>query len=253
MKDMTLFFLANSILVLVRIFFSTVRKKDPAPTYLSFQRIMQSLVVMRSTFGHGNGTYLSDEEEVNWVTSFKELKALKTDPEIEEINFEIGEFEMTDFSQIQGITYHIGYILKKTICSVSRCSKCIDLLTTSLRTSKHSLITEKEYVEGALKLPSEIASNFFEMANARFMDNRDSFDKVHKPLDRFIAWLRNELVEKHPDFPKCHLDLLLRRFFKVRMYFLANHMDGQLQNQIKDIRESTFGSRTMMAHRANKK
>ena len=190
---------------------------------------------MRSSFGHGNGTYLADEEQVNWVTSFKELKDSKADPEIEEINFETGDFDLTDFSQIQGITYHAGFVLKKTICSVSHCSKCIDLLTTIHRTWKHSLITEKEYKEGALKLPSELASNFFEMANARYMDNCNKFDEVHRPLDKFIAWLSPELVEKNPDFPKCHPDLLLRRFFKVRMFYLASHMDGQLQNQIKDI------------------
>ena len=102
-------------------------------------------------------------------------------------------------------------------------------------------------------MPSELASCFFENANARFMENRDSFDKAPRTLDKFIVWLRKELVEKHKDFPVCHLDLLLRRFFKVRMFFLASHLDAELQKQIKNIRESTYGSRTMMAHQANKK
>ena len=235
--------------------FSTIRKKDPAPTYLAFQKIMQCLVITRSTLKHENGTYLNDEDEVNWVTDFKKLKDSKTDPEIEEMNFEIGDYKMTDFSQIQGITFHLGYVLKKTICSVSHCQKCIDLLTTSHenRTWKHSLITEKAYVDGALKLPSEMASDLFENANNRFMENRDTFDKAPRTLDKFIAWLSKELVEKYKEFPSCHLDLLLRRFFKTRMYFLANTMDEKIQNEIKSIRENNFGSRTMMAHRANKK
>ena len=129
------------------------------------------------------------------------------------------------------------------------------ILTTSPenRTSKHSLITEKAYVDGALKLPSEMASDLFENANNRFMENRDTFDKAPRTLDKFIAWLSKELVEKYKEFPLCHLDLLLRRFFKTRMYFLANTMDEKIQNEIKSIRENNFGSRTMMAHRANKK
>ena len=121
------------------------------------------------------------------------------------------------------------------------------------RTWKHSLITEKAYVDGALKLPSELASCLFEDANCRYMENRDSFDKAPRTLDKFCVWLSKELSQKHTDFPQCHLDLLLRRFFKVRMNYLANHLDEELQKQIKDIKESTYGSRTMMAHHANKK
>ena len=132
--------------------------------------------------------------------------------------------------------------------------KCIDHLTTGPenKTWKHNLIIEKSYVEGALKLPSELASDLFEEAHARFMENRDSFDKAPRTLDKFIVWLSKELAEKHKDFPKCHLDLLLRRFFKVRMNYLANHLNEQMQKQIKP-NESTYGSRTMMAHQANKK
>ena len=237
------------------LYFSTVRKKDPAPTPLSFQNIFQALLIVRSCTTDSNGTYLDGEEEVNWVTSFKELKASKTDPEIEEMNFEIGDFELTDFSQIQGITYHLGYVLKKTICSVSHCQKCIDLLTTGWenRTWKHALITEKSYVDGALKLPSELASDLFEMANARYMENRESFDNAPKTLTRFLEWLSKELAKNHPDFPLCHLDLLLRRFFKVRMNYMANFLDANMQKEIKDLTDKNYGSRTMMAHRANKK
>ena len=126
-------------------------------------------------------------------------------------------------------------------------------MTTKERTWKHALIVEKSYVDGALKLPSELASDLFEDAHARYMENRDSFDEAPRVLDKFIVWLSQELVKKHKDFPLCHLDLLLRRFFKVRMIYLANHLDEELQKTIKAIRESTFGSRTMMAHQANKK
>ena len=58
---------------------------------------------------------------------------------------------------------------------------------------------------------------------------------------------------KCKDFPQCHIDLLLRRFFKVKNFFLANHLNEEMQEKQKEIRENNYGSRTMMAHRANKK
>ena len=81
-----------------------------------------------------------------------------------------------------------GYIIKKTICSQSHCQHCIDLLTTSEDNGelRHSLILEKAYTEGAFILPSKLACDVLESANAHFMTNRDQFSKKPKSLDKFI-------------------------------------------------------------------
>ena len=176
------------------------------------------------------------------------------DPDLEDLIFSIGEYQISDFAEEQGLMYHLGYVLKKTICTVSKCQCCIDTLTINEddRDLKHSLIVEKAHTEGSLIFPSKLAYEVFEIANARFMENRDSFVTVAKGLDKFIDWLRKDLIEIHPDFPLCHLDLILRRFFKVRMYFWARYLDAQLQNAIKDQKNKNYDSRAMGAYQANK-
>ena len=54
-------------------FFSTVRRKNPAPTMHEFQNIMKYLSILRTTSAD-NGTYLRDDEAENWITHFKDLK-----------------------------------------------------------------------------------------------------------------------------------------------------------------------------------
>ena len=180
---------------------------------------------------------------------------MQEDPELEDIIFQIGDFDLNDFSEEQGLVYHIGYVLKKTICSRSHCQHCIDLLTTSEdnKDMRHLLIVEKAYSEGALTLPSKLACDLFERSNASFMTNRDKFAEAPRALDKFIDWLKDDLLENFPDFPLCHLDLLLRRFFKVRMYFWARFLDAELQKSIKDQKNKTYDSRTMTGYSLNKK
>ena len=237
-------------------FFSTVRKYNVAPTPDEFGKIMKVLSILRSTSAD-NGTYLRDQDSENWVTNFKHLKAIEDDPEFEEIIFTLDEYEIADFAEEQGLMYHLGYVLKKTICSVSHCQRCIDLLTISgddgqMNDLKHCLIIEKAHQAGDLTLPSELAWNVFNEANCRFMTNRDKFSQAPKGLNQFIEWLRLDLVDKCPEFPACHFELILRRFFKVRMYFWARHLDAQLQKQIKEERTKHYDSRSMTGYELNK-
>ena len=180
---------------------------------------------------------------------------MQADPEFEEIIFQIGEHDLNDFAEEQGLVYHIGYVLKKTICSKSHCQHCIDLLTINDddRDLRHTLIIEKAYTEGALTLPSKLACDVFEKANASFMTNREKFAKAPRSLDKFIDWLKDDLEENFPGFPQCHLELILRRFFKVRMYFWARFLDARLQKSIKDQKSKTYDSRSMTGYQLNKK
>ena len=182
------------------------------------------------------------------------FQALQDDPELDDVIFQIGDFEISDLAEQQGLVYHIGYIVKKTICTQSHCQHCIDLLTTSEDNQelRHSLILEKAYTEGAFILPSKLACDVLESANAKFMTNRNQFSKAPRTLDKFIDWLKEDLAENFPDFPLCHLDLILRRFFKVRMYFWARFLDAQLQKEIKDQKTKNYGSRTMQGYHMNK-
>ena len=118
---------------------------------------------------------------------------------------------------------------------------------------RHSLIIEKAYTEGALTLPSKLACDVFEKANADFIANRDQFSKAPRCLDKFINWLRDDIVANFPDFPLCHLDLLLRRFFKIRMFFWASFLDAELQKMIKEQKNKTYDSRAMTGYQLNKK
>ena len=174
---------------------------------------------------------------------------------MEDTIFQIGDYSVHDFAEEQGCVYHIGYTLKKTICSQSHCQSCIDLLTVSEANQdwRHSLIIEKAYTEGALTLPSKLACDVFEKANADFIANRDQFSKTPRCLDKFINWLRDDIVANFPDFPLCHLDLLLRRFFKIRMFFWASFLDAELQKMIKEQKNKTYDSRAMTGYQLNKK
>ena len=53
--------------------FSTVRRRNPAPTMHEFRMILKYLSILRTTSAD-NGTYLRDEDAENWVTNFSQLK-----------------------------------------------------------------------------------------------------------------------------------------------------------------------------------
>ena len=118
---------------------------------------------------------------------------------------------------------------------------------------RHSLIIEKAYTEGALTLPSKLACDVFEKANADFIANRDQFSKAARCLDKFINWLRDDIVANFQDFPLCHLELLLTRFFKIRMFFWASFLDAELQKMIKEQKNKTYDSRAMTGYQLNKR
>ena len=154
-----------------------------------------------------------------------------------------------DLSEANCLTYCIGYMLQKTICSKSFCEKCKAKLVQDEQTSvSQALITQKAYIPGALTYPTETARLFFSYSESVYNNNCFAIRRGGHALDLVFEHLHTVGRSSDYDIPICHLDLLIRRFFKIRMYFEASEMNNRLreykvQHNVEN--KSKYASRSM--------
>merc|ERR1711860_354157 len=62
--------------------------------------------------------------------------------------------------------------------------------------------------------------NLLGMVESTFLENMDSIMEGHERyIDCLIAKLSEKIKSLNPSMSTCHIDLLLRRFIKIRMHF----------------------------------
>ena len=119
-----------------------------------------------------NSSYLADVDGANWITTFKQLKAIATtNAEKDETAVLFAEpcpndFLTRDYSEEQAYVRVLGCVLKRTICTQSFCQLCKAVLTTDKYGPEHKFIQLTEYHDGALILPSKDAIEWFSKAEA---------------------------------------------------------------------------------------
>ena len=238
--------------------FSVVRKRDKAPTPLQFTNILETLTFLGQLRPSKYGAYEEDEQSC-WVTEISDfIKMYDESDEIaekddKELDLFVCEYEHKDHAEQRVLMNLIGYLLSKTICSISFCKDCKEVFTSKEPClPEHEFIEMKEYKKYALVYPSQLAFKIFNMAEDTFRYHREKLHDGENVQEQIIDKL-DEVIRDKFVIPFCHLDLLLKRWFKIRMYFWASELNKQMKKaHSKEIVGLANASASMAGYYLNK-
>ena len=238
-------------------YFSQVRRRHRSPTCLYFRYCFKALLVLHHMKFVKKGSYGEDKGCENWMTELKDIKRLQLekqwwDEDQDVFDIVIGDRIEKELDQEMVLNYVVGYMFKKTICTVSYCDKCKDQFTQEFcdASDEQKLIVMKCYTPDALTIPSNFGYKLFSIVESTFLEN---MEKIMEGQERYIDCLIVKLSEKirslNPSMITCHLDLLLRRFMKIRMHFHARQLTVDAKNSgeyQKAARDSDHSSKSQM-------
>ena len=218
-------------------FHGHIRKIQMFPTCLQFQRNARNVGLTHFMGKVKHGNYIGDDN-VSWLVDINDLKKMDEDEDqvfLAEIVTltAMKKFEPNDFAEKCSLAYLAGYVLKVTIKKkVGYCIKCEQYYTVKFEDDAqvvNSLITYKDYTEGALVRPSVKANEMFFMCETVFRSVFESLRQGTKLIDKLETLFVREIRENFADAPSCHIELIFKRFAKIRMYFEGEFIDSHWQ------------------------
>ena len=238
---------------------SQIRSKNPNPTPLRFMRILRAICMCQCLDPTIHGSYNYDETE-GALIDLSEIKAQKQKrledivkeniEAVDDIN-EVEEDEFfasvihpslqqtdlkveEDISELNALAYLNGYLLQKTICSKSKCEKCMGAFVTDEADEQlcNELIRLREYKIGVFKKPSTLANEMIRFAENIFRCEQEKLQSQKKTRigDKLASKIFLHWKEYFPQAPMCHLKILAARFAKIRLYFYGKHLSRQLES-----------------------
>ena len=239
--------------------FSSIRLRAKAPTCLQTKSILRTLTIIKALRPSKFGAYEEDEKST-WLIEIKDFKDFEgitfvEEKEEKDLDIFVGVFETRDYAEQQVVTYVTGHLLKRTICTNSYCPKCVSAFTDPTATMKEQdFILMKAWKDGSLVIPSQIAYNIFSMVEDTFRIHRDKINKEKDVIEQMIDSL-DEVIRDKYDIPFCHLELMLKRWFNVRMHFWANESNRLMKDDTAQQRENlgqANASQSMKGYYLNK-
>ena len=243
--------------------FSSVRRRKVTPTPLEFKYILRALMVikwMKPQKGHNYDEADVDEDgdvRHTWMAELKEIRKIEQERKDSDLKEDYpivtGDYLVKDFSEENAMSYAIGYMLGKTIApqGKSSCDTCQQKLVAPERNlSVHSLIQKKDYSPGALTTPTELAHKYYSYCESIWHKNHYAVRNGGRGLERVMEHLF-EVGEKE-GIPVCHLELTVRRWHKIRMYFEARQLTNILNRHKAEESKSKHASASMAAHALKK-
>ena len=228
---------------------SGIRYKNPKPTSLQTRMCVKCLTFLHNLKPPKDASYDADDENF-WLTQLNDLKKVEKaqapcDHVEEESEFVIVVDDVRNHAQDNARAYCNGYVLTATICRQSFCDECKNAWTCAEPClEEHEFITDKSFKAGALVYPSLLAIEVFNMCESSFLKNQKLLETSGK-LQKLVDDLES-FVESTHVIPKCHLNLILRRWFKIRMFIHASEINSEMrQSQAKVIRSAANSSKTM--------
>ena len=227
-------------------FFSQVRRPNPAPTCMEFQRRFRALLILQHMKGSKYGSYQEDDQSKNWITMLSDIRALALERANEDFDeddfnvfdFFVGDREVKDYAEEQALAYVIGYLLLKTVFTQSKCKVCQEAFALKFNDGSAwlKLIEEKSFVPNALTCPTEMAYKIFSLCESNFIEYNKNVLTVDNFVEKLCSRIYDTILEKvYPNAPTCHLKLVMRRFFTIRMHFFSR----QLTVEAKGTKEFT--------------
>ena len=243
--------------------FSSVRARKKAPTALELRYIIRSLIIVKYMKPSKHGSYDDADEESDdkekkkgFLAELKEIRKREKEEEQDnmvEFDYPIltGDYKTKDYQEEIALCNLIGCVLKRTICTVSHCETCIDYLVQDKPTLEvHSLITRKSWANGCKTYPTWAAYQFYSHCESVFHKNTMAVNRGGKELEKVFAHLYEVGLSEY-GMPICHLELILHRFHKIRMYFEArqlNVLHKKTQQDLKTESKSKHASKSMAGH-----
>ena len=243
-------------------FHSCVRARNAKPTCLNFMRIVKGICMVQCLDGSVHGSYERDDENASVLHDLKALKAEKAAREAEDVvNLDqvmtendaadgvIAEDEefinmlypkldiddqvdIEDISEINGLAYLSGYMLRSTICNQSKCDECQKAFVAAETDDQscNELIRLREYKKGALCKPTKLANDMLQLAEKVFRceQERLKWQKKVRLADKITSKLELHWRSSFPMVPKCHIKTIAARFAKIRLQFFGAFTSRQL-------------------------
>ena len=218
-------------------YFSQVRRRHKIPTCLEFRYAFKALLIIQCQNGARGSSYFFDDANLYWTTRLKELKELNAENELLDVDHDVcnvlmGDRLEKDHSQENALTYMLGYLFKQTIVpgAESACDTCNKTFVQKYSDSSENqkLLVLKCYTPNALCVPNDYAYKLFSFVESSFLLNVADFkDNAQSFMDSMVEKCAKTMKSMFPEIVTCHLDLLLRRFFKIRMIFYTRWLSAE--------------------------
>ena len=202
------------------------------------------------------------DDGTSYLIELKDLKLLRNDDDaliktdekpdqIEEDTVFLEQLSNEISEERHALARISGYVLLKTIKNEScKCQNCIEYFTAHHEVEQpvNALIDQIEFKKGALTRPSEIGNEIFQQAELVFRLNRKKLCSKPRMGDSMTNLILQNLKTKFGNLPSCHLELIFKRFVKIRFHFWINFQNSidQRQQKYRIIGESN-SSRSMFA------
>ena len=228
---------------------SQIRRVVSNPTSKMMKYCMKIVVFVSYLKPSKHGSYDIDDSS-NWLTELQDLKDLERSHFPAESVQDESEFIITakyikDHPQDTARAYCNGYTLMVTICTKSYCAVCKNMWTGSdANLEDHELIAARRYSpDAALVVPSLMAIEIFNICDSTFDSNQEVL-RTSGNVNQLAEEMEKFVLDKFA-VPKCHLGLILRRWFKVRMFIHASRLNEQMKESLATrIKGSANASKT---------
>ena len=227
--------------------------KNPTP-----KQFKQNAKIISATDYMGgvkNGAYTVTDKR-GFLTDFKSIeKFLEEEKKEDQLDIEnLKELKVTPigFFEESALAHITGYLLLHTILTKrSKCKDCVAAYVVNFENDNqevNSIIAARDYKEGALTRPSELANKLFQRLENIFRSLSDSFANQKNLTDILTAAFKKDAKENFPDAPDCCFELMFCRFSKIRLHFEGDFLDEKMQSQQKDeIKNAEYGSKSSKA------
>ena len=204
--------------------FSRIRTNtnNKAPTPRELKKAMKVLSVVRSLKPslHAN----CEEDGSKFLTSLanaKAMRASKRQEEEEDDYVEVPEAPaFTEQLEIEDPKHVLlmGYVLLETVCKQSKCEICSSVFTSNQPTKVyHRFVKECDFTGKALCYATEAGYMMFSACEAIFQANKDKMYQKKWLINKFSKAAVKRVKESMPDLPQCHLTIVIKRYFKIRL------------------------------------
>ena len=232
-------------------FHSCVRARNKKPTCLNFMRITKAICMTQCLDGAASGSYDQDGVSESIMIDIKALKEAKEQLDVERLIHEneasLGDLEAMedlefssllvgdDIAELNALAYITGYLLRKTICSQSKCDLCKSVFVADENDQQmnNQLIRLRDYRLGALCRPTEVANKMFQQAENIFRVVQEKLISQKKTRlgDKISSAILLHWKAEFPQLPTCHLKVMANRFAKVRLLFFSSYATHHLETR----------------------
>ena len=238
---------------------SQIRGHQMQPTCLLYKRFVRSISLTQLWSPLGKGRSYEDYTPETFLTDLKSVKKMVEENEEEYLadisHFEsLESFDPGDFVEGCSLAYLTGVILHRTICTSLYCKTCQNSYVSHVNDEEqdeaNELILYKELDEGRLVRPTVLANSMFKIAESVFKEERGKVKKLKTNILNILTKTAVKVIKNNLEgLPTCHIDKIIFRFIRARLFYWSDLDNGRLQTDQKELIDNeSFASKSTRAH-----